>query len=387
MAKLYINKDIVADKDKMISWYLTGDEGMSFSDVRSFIDWMDTTDNQIEIELHSCGGRCDEGYAIYDALRATGKEISCKAVCNCASMATIILLAAPLERRSAYEHAQFLIHSPYYPEGTSIGDMTPEALRQVASELDAEKEKMLSVYTERTGVSREILEAQMAAGDWFGGERAKELGFISFIIPPASAEAKPKANLQTNNQKSMAKESQTTVSKTLLDRLLAKCGYAKIEDVPATVGMVITTSTGDELTVEREEGEIQVGDLASPDGEFVLEDGRTVVVTDGAITEIREASNEDGDTQALQNEITQLKAEIETLKANAKSDTDKNILAAVTAAGGEGWLRQTCSHYVPAGRAKTPTAKKPEGGGETTSLIKQRLEEKRAKQKDKFKKV
>ena len=31
MAKLYINKDIVADKDKMENWYLTGDEGLFVS--------------------------------------------------------------------------------------------------------------------------------------------------------------------------------------------------------------------------------------------------------------------------------------------------------------------------------------------------------------------
>ena len=29
MAKLYINKDIVADKDKMENWYLTGEDGLS----------------------------------------------------------------------------------------------------------------------------------------------------------------------------------------------------------------------------------------------------------------------------------------------------------------------------------------------------------------------
>ena len=73
--------------------------------------------------------------------------------------------------------------------------------------------------------------------------------------------------------------------------------------------MVITTSTGDELTVEREEGEIQVGDPASPDGEHVLEDGRTVVVTDGVITEIKEPSIEEDDAQALKDRIAELEAE------------------------------------------------------------------------------
>ena len=105
MAKLFINKDIAADADKMKYW-LSGEDCVSFSDIQGFIDWIPSDDNRIDIELHSCGGDCVEGYAIYDALRASGKEISCKVVGCCASMATIILLAAPVERRSAVQHAQ-----------------------------------------------------------------------------------------------------------------------------------------------------------------------------------------------------------------------------------------------------------------------------------------
>ena len=41
MAKLYINKDIVADSDKFENWIMTGDDGISFPDVQAFIDWID----------------------------------------------------------------------------------------------------------------------------------------------------------------------------------------------------------------------------------------------------------------------------------------------------------------------------------------------------------
>ena len=67
MAKLYINKDIVADKDKMENWYLTGEEGLSFPDIQNFLSWIDPNDHVIDIEIHSCGGDAVEGYAIYDA--------------------------------------------------------------------------------------------------------------------------------------------------------------------------------------------------------------------------------------------------------------------------------------------------------------------------------
>ena len=165
MAKLFINKDIVADSDKMENWYLTGVDGVSFSDVQDFISWIPVDDPRIDIELHSCGGDVAEGYAIYDALRATGKEISATVVGRCASMATVILLAAPIERRKMYPHAKILIHSPYCP-GIE-GSVDIQALESLKSGLEAEREKMLSLYVERCGVDRSLLEEQMAKETWF----------------------------------------------------------------------------------------------------------------------------------------------------------------------------------------------------------------------------
>lgn len=349
MAKLFINKDIAPDADKAKYW-LTGEDSISFSDIQYFMDWMPKDDNRIDVEIHSCGGDCVEGYAIYDALRASGKEISCKVVGTCASMATVILLAAPLERRTAYQHAQLCIHNPY-ADGVSLkGKITPERLESIAADLKAEKEKMLALYVERTGQPREALETQMATDSWFNPDKAIELGFISSVVPAISA--KKDSNIINSKTNVMVKK-EVKVESSLLNRLLRKCGYAKIEDVPA-VAMVITTSTGDELKVEREEGEIQVGDPASPDGEHVLEDGRTVVVTDGVITEIREPGSEDDDVEALKARISELEAENEALKSNAKSDDDVKVLNAVKKAGGIDRLtKAAASKYVPAGRQTT----------------------------------
>lgn len=380
MAKLYINKDIAPDADKMKYW-LTGDDSISFSDIQGFIDWIPNDDNRIDIELHSCGGDCTEAYAIYDALRASGKEISCKVAGNAASMATVILLAAPLERRSAYQHAQLLIHSPYYPASAKIGDITLAKLEELKSELEAEKEKMLGVYVDRTGKDRSVLEAQMNTDSWFDAEKAIELGFISSIVPAISASAN-KSELNNNlNIKSMAKEEKKVTVAQALHMLGVALGVSK----PESVGMVITTSTGDELTVEREEGEIQVGDPASPDGEHVLEDGRTVVVTDGVITEIKEPSIEEDDAQALKDRIAELEAENSSLKSNAKSESDARILAAVNKAGGESWLRKATGAYTPAKRSASPQAKKPEEE-KPVSKIEKRLAEAREKNKNRYNK-
>nr|DAU07624.1 MAG TPA: Putative ATP dependent Clp protease [Caudoviricetes sp.] len=384
MAKLYINKDIAADADKVKYW-LTGNDSISFPDIQGFIDWIPNDDNRIDIELHSCGGDCTEAYAIYDALRASGKEISCKVVGNAASMATVILLAAPLERRSAYQHAELLIHSPYYPSGARVGDITLAKLEELKSDLEAEKEKMLNLYVDRTGQSREVLEAQMATDSWFDAEKAIELGFVSSIVPAASASAsasKPELNSNLNIESMLKEEKKVTVAQAFH---MLGVALGVVKETPEAVGMVITTSTGDELTVEREEGEIQVGDPASPDGEFVLEDGRTVIVVDGVITEIKDPSSNEEDTQALKDRIAELEAENASLKSSAKSETDARIIAAVEKAGGEAWLKKATGSYVPAGRSYTPQTKKDEET-KPVSLVERKLEEARDKNKKRYSK-
>lgn len=379
MAKLFINKDIASDADKMKYW-LTGEDSISFSDIQYFMDWMPSDDNRIDVEIHSCGGDCTEGYAIYDALRASGKEISCKVVGTCASMATVILLAAPAERRTAYEHASLCIHNPYADGALLKGKVTPERLESIASDLRAEKEKMLSLYVERTGQAREVLEAQMESDSWFTPGKAIELGFISSIVPAISA----KKEVINQNPIVMGKtEKEVKVQSSLLDRLLRKCGYAKIEDVPA-VALTLTTSTGEELTVEREEGDIQVGDPASPDGEHVLEDGRTVVVQDGVITEIREPSS-DEDVEALKAQVEELKAENAELKKNAKTEDEISVLAEVEKAGGIDKLkRAAASKYVPSGRVSNAGNKPQEN--KPVSKIETMLAEKREKNKQRYNK-
>lgn len=48
----------------------------------------------------------------------------------------------------------------------------------------------------------------------------------------------------------MNKEKEVTVKQTIIDRLLAKCGYQKIEDVQV-VSMELTNAEGNTLTVEQ----------------------------------------------------------------------------------------------------------------------------------------
>lgn len=164
------------------------------------------------------------------------------------------------------------------------------------------------------------------------------------------------------------KEKNVQVKASLLDRALAKLGLRSIEELAK--GMDLSTSDGQTLTIEREEGEPQVGDVASPNGEFVMPDGKTIVVVDGVITEIREDANASKDedneeltrVEELEKEVAELKEKLAELekenseaKANAKTKEDLRILNAVKIAGGEKALARISSSYKPEPRT-------PQGG-------------------------
>lgn len=354
MARLYINSQIISDEER----YVLYEDGITFSDIKGFLEWMQPSDNVVDIEINSIGGSCIDGFAIYDALRASGKEISAKVLGECSSIATIVMLAAPLERRTMYENARLMIHEPFFCS-MGKGPFTVDDIEKNKQALMAERERMMNIYVERTGKSYEEIEAQVKDGGWMNAERAKELGFISDVIPAISAK---------NNQiKTEMKGEKVTIKEAfaMLGKALGIGEKAKAMD--------ITTASGDVLTVEREEGEIQVGDAASPDGEFVLEDGRKVTVENGVITSIEVA--EPDETEQMKKEIEELKAQIEELKSKAKNEKEEKIIAMVEKAGGEKWLEKAAaSNYVPKARSKSePVEKK--------SLIEQRLEALRNKNK------
>ena len=369
MAVLKIFNDIQTENEKSFCKYFGEAEGVCFKDVDEFCEAIPKGDNAIDVRIHCDGGSVVEGWSIYDRLRATGKDITCTVEGNAASMATVILMAAPRERRRAYKNAQICVHNPWVP-AYALGDtLTAAELEKAASDLKETQEKMLDLYVERCECNREEMQALMDEDKFIGVDRAMELGLIGEIIAPASAK---KQGLVFNNKKEnkMAeKNEKVEVKASLLDRALAKLGLKNIEELAK--GLDLSTSDGQTLTVEREDGEPQIGDKASPDGTFEMPDGKTIVVKDGVITDIQTSSNggdEGGDGSELEKRVAELENEVKELQkklessenarkkaeAMAKTQEDLRILNAVKIAGGEKVLANISSSYKPEPR-------KPEG--------------------------
>lgn len=331
-----------------LAW--SGMEAMAFSDIDQFIASIPVDDDKIDLTINCRGGMTDTALAMYDALRATGKTISAEVIGECSSSATLLLLSARADLRKAHPNATILIHNPYI-SGFVEGDA--KQVGNIADSLQDVQDKFLDIYVERTGNDRETLQAIMDEGKPMSAERAKELGFISEIILPISAQNK---NPKINNKM------------TLKERIFM--ALAKV------FGMTLETADGKTLELEKESGEPIVGDkVTSEDGEYLMPDGSTIVVEGGTITEIRPAKDEADDPDAGRGEegegndtdpdnndetdsekdaeidrlkaviaekdaeIDRLKKELEDAKAQAKSDTDSKILSMVETAGGIAWLK------------------------------------------------
>lgn len=364
------------------SWW--GLEGVCYQDIDTFAASIPKDDDTIDMRIFCNGGSVIEGWAIYDRLRQSGKKITCIIEGKAASMATIIMLAAPKENRRAYENASLLVHNPWVPSWALGEQLTAKDLENQAEEMRTWQNKMVDAYVERCECDRDEIQALMDKNIFIDTKKAIELGLISSTVPAISASASKCVSSFINTKKSNPKamEKKTEVKASLLDKILAKLGVKTLEEAEEAVkepqaktepvAMELNTSDGQTLTVEREEGEPQVGDKASPDGTFEMPDGKTIVVEEGVITDIQTADGGDDDTDdggdggegsastdddtvaqlqsqvsALQKQLTKVKAQLASAQKMAKSKDELRILNAVKMAGGEKVLANISSHYQP----------------------------------------
>ena len=364
--------------------------GVSYQSIAEALATMDEDDDTIDLRIDCRGGLISAGWAIIDALRATGKTIKATVEGYCGSMAIAVLLAA--SERAGAKHATLHAHRACYPPYTLADQYNDADLAKMSEDLKAETERMLDWYVERTGADRAELEALMNADKDIDMDEAQRLGFIQSILEPVSALAGRRTwNKQTPKNKDMAKK-ENAIGEAF--RALAKAIGLKVDvtDEPAPANYVLVTLNGTELVIDKPEGEeIAVGDAASPDGEYVLEDGRKVKIEGGVITEIETADDPedkkgkkcnltDEEAAQLQQENADLKAEVERLQAELEeakkqieSPENKTIVEIVNKAGGREWLdKVTSSNYKP---------KTVNGGSKNTpkvSKVQQRISELKA---------
>ena len=265
------------------------------------------TDPILQVHINSIGGDVDTGIAIYEYLKNyKERPVYTYAVEECMSIASIIFLAG--SRRFA--GCPIMIHLPMItPED---GDhYNTEDLTILSAYLQDVNKRMIKIYKEVTGADEKTLELLMKETSYIAPQEAITLGFAHETTAPRALAI---FNINNKNLSEMAKLTMKEI--VAKAKSVIKAAGELIE--PDVKAIELTDVNGNVLSVTREEGEPQVGDAASPDGTYTLEDGRTITVAGGVITEIMDPVTGE--------EIEALRAENEQLR---------NSVAELTAALGE----------------------------------------------------
>jgi ATP-dependent Clp protease protease subunit len=297
-----------------------GEGGITAKFVSEFLD-QNKEATELTVKINSRGGNVNDGWEIHDLLVNSGKPIRTIAEGKVFSIATIIFLAG--SEREIYKNADGLIHNPFIPgENLTEGDYRSSDLLSLAEHMAREEAKILDFYVERTGSPKEKLAEYMKEDTKLSAQDMLDLGFATKIIEPVKAFAIYKLkndSMEQNDVKTFGEKLEALAKdvKALFSRLPSKDQTLKDKD-------------GKEFKLEKETGAPAVGDKASPDGTFVMADGKTIVIEGGVVKEITEPVAAKSELELANEKIADLEKQLEVEKTKV-ADIEKekpNLVAA-----------------------------------------------------------
>jgi ATP-dependent protease ClpP protease subunit len=317
------------------------------------------------VHIHSNGGDVFEGYAIYNAIKNTGKNITVHIEGVCASIATLI--AAAGSKIIMNTKSQFMIHNPRI---SSMGGDAKD-LRNVAGQLDKIKSQLIDSWIGRTSLSMEQLSDMYDHETWLSPEQAKDMGFVDEVQEVLKAVAS--ADLKKYHGAIALKPGDTVKVKAGMEHSPDMKGMSfKVSEISSEPAIALEMPDGsmhkwyveselqkDNMTMDNKQSALNkimnmISQLFSPenrtetlsdgriivtpeegdwtgqpitledgtpleDGSYTLASGRTITVAGGAITEViePEAKTEEK-TEEEKPEDMELKEKLATAEARIK---------------------------------------------------------------------
>lgn len=307
--------------------YLIGEVGFEIT-LENVIEQVKATDQTkpLNVNIHSGGGSVYDGLAIYNYFKLLPQEINTISSGLVASIASIIYLAGNKETRKINNLDSFLIH---LPSGMDFGNA--ENLEKTAKELRDIESKLSTIYENETDLTKEEALELMKNDEMLDVNFLKEKGFVSEIIEfkaVATFGNKPIDNSKNEKlkNKKMSELKYSKEEKGTIAKFLKSIGFGKSE---APANIIVKTAAQEDLDFyEREEGEPQVGDLATLNGddatgEIVGANGVTYVFseTGGVLESIVEAEEEE-DLEAKINALTEENARLTEELSNKVDKTE-----------------------------------------------------------------
>lgn len=333
------------------------------------------------VHINSPGGSVNVGHSIASYV-STLPNTTTIAEGLCASIATEVHLAVPVENRAIQENTIYMIHNPLFQNITGNAD----ELIAAAEELAKPQKELLEMYVKSTGLSKEAISGMMQQETQLSPDQCVSMGFASRIIPQYKAVAfldKDQKNTDMEIKKELEK-AKTSVA-ALLDHFKIKTdakGQIVVDStedpgpVRNAVAAELETTDGKILTTPYED--LQVGDeilmdgAPAPDGDWSLVDGTIITVVSGKVDAISspEADDpaavlaaKDAEIAALKAQVQEYETEIVTL-TNAVDVINKKL---------------TVSSYRP---LRSPAAVAVRGTAAPGDITKDSLKAKRAELKE-----
>jgi ATP-dependent protease ClpP protease subunit len=270
--------------------------------------------------INSQGGNVNVGKDIRDFIasvpnaKTVAKEL-------CASIATVIHTAVPLQNRMIEEGTKYMIHNPWV-------EMSGDAatLAKVSKDLDNIEKDLEQHYAKATGSSKETISAFMAVETYLSTDQCIKLGFASQVIEKPTLRAV--AKLQTNKKENMSTQGKSR----LMQAVAVLQGTAVAVDQPTREAKAVMIET-DQGTIETPYADVQVGDevmidgAPAPDGNYTIANGEFQAV-DGMISEGTVIAVSEGEISSIEvvsvSEDAENKAELAALKAKLEASEAEN---------------------------------------------------------------
>ncbi len=134
-------------------------------------------DEPIKVFIDSPGGDEDAGFAIFDMMRFIKPLVYTIGMGLVASAGALILLAAPKDRRLAFQNSHYMIHQPL----SGIRGVATE-IEIHAKELEKLRVKLNHLIADETGKDIEQVSKDTDRDYWMNGVEAVEYGLVSKIV-------------------------------------------------------------------------------------------------------------------------------------------------------------------------------------------------------------
>jgi len=136
---------------------------------------LDSTEGDIRIWLSSEGGSESDGYAIFDAIKASSNKVIITVIGYAFSMAAVILQAGDV--RAATKRSRLMIHN-----GSAIIEGHTMDVEKYGDELKVMRSQFYQVLADRTGLKKQEWARKTKFDLWLSAGDALKLNLIDHII-------------------------------------------------------------------------------------------------------------------------------------------------------------------------------------------------------------